>query len=283
MWEGKLPVRKYNTIIFVPHAKARFRKLTISSRALTLTALSVVTVLVAAIAFGWAYLSAARRDHQYRQALAENTRLKSSTMELSRKLEGLSRQFSVFESRTRQLAIVAGLSDAASKALGGPSLPADPSGRTGELDARLNQIETQFRRHSTIASSTPTVAPVRGLLNSGFGSRTDPFTGEGAFHPGVDISTRRHEPVLATAEGVVAKSGWSGDYGKAVEIAHATGYTTIYGHLDVILVKDGQHVHRGEQVGLVGSTGRATGPHLHYEVRKHDQLVNPLEYILDAR
>jgi murein DD-endopeptidase MepM/ murein hydrolase activator NlpD len=283
MWEEKLPVRKYNTIIFVPHAKARFRKLTISSRALTLTALAVVTVLVAAIAFGWAFLSAARRAHQYRQPLAENARLKSSTTDLSHKLEGLSRQFSAFESRTRQLAIVAGLSDAASKAQGGPNLPEDPSGRTEELNARLNQSETQFRRHSDIASSTPTVAPVRGLLNSGFGSRTDPFTGEGAFHPGVDISTRRHEPVLATAEGVVARSGWAGDYGKAVEITHATGYTTIYGHLDVILVKDGQHVHRGEQVGLVGSTGRATGPHLHYEVRKNDRLLNPLEYILDAR
>jgi murein DD-endopeptidase MepM/ murein hydrolase activator NlpD len=283
MWEEKLPVRKYNTIIFVPHAKARFRKLTISSRALALTALSVVTVLVAAIAFGWAFLSGARRDYLYRQALAENARLKSSTRELSHKLEGLSRQFSIFESRTRQLAIVAGLSDAASKAQGGPNLPTDPSGRTGELDARLNQIETQFRRHSDIASSTPTVAPVRGLLNSGFGSRMDPFTGEGAFHPGVDISTRRHEPVLATAEGVVARSGWAGDYGKAVQIAHTTGYTTIYGHLDVILVKDGQHVHRGEQVGLVGSTGRATGPHLHYEVRKNDRLLNPLEYILDSR
>lgn len=276
-------MKKYNTIIFVPHAKARFRKITVSSRFLTLTASSVVAVLVCAIAFGWAYLSSARRDHQYRQTLAENTRLKTSTMELSRKLEGLSRQFSVFEARTRRLAIVAGLSDAASKAMGGPNVPADPSGRTAELDARLNEIETQFQRRSTIASSTPTVAPVRGLMNSGFGSRTDPFTGEGAFHPGVDISTRRHEPVLATAEGVVGKSGWSGDYGKAVELTHATGYTTIYGHLDVILVQDGQHVRRGERVGLVGSTGRATGPHLHYEVRKNDRVLNPLEYILDAR
>src|SRR5260370_6984668 len=150
---GELPVRKYNTIIFVPHAKARFRKLSMSSRALSLTALSVVTVLVAAIAFGWAYLSAARRDHQYRQALAENARLKSSTMELSHKLEGLSRQFSVFESRTRQLAIVAGLSDAASKALGGPNLPEAPTAPTGQQHSRLNHLATHLLPRPSIHTS----------------------------------------------------------------------------------------------------------------------------------
>ena len=124
---------------------------------------------------------------------------------------------------------------------------------------------------------------MRGLLNSGFGARTDPITGEGAFHPGLDISTRRDEPVLATAAGVVIRSGWAGDYGQMVEIDHGTGYRTVYGHLASILVKEGQKVQRGERVGLVGSTGRATGPHLHYEVRQGDRILNPLEYILDAK
>ena len=276
-------MRKYNTIIFVPHAKARFRKFTVSSRLLTVAAVGIGAVLISAIAFGWAYLSAARRDYQYRQTVAENLRLKNSTTELSAKLKNLSQQLSSFESRTRRLAIVAGLSDTASKAMGGPNIPADLAVRPEELDARLDQIETQLQRRSAIASSTPTVAPVRGLLNSGFGARTDPFTGEGAFHPGLDISTSFHEPVLATAEGVVVKSGWLGDYGKAVAITHATGYTTIYGHMDAIFVHEGQRVRRGDRVGLVGSTGRATGPHLHYEVRKNDRPLNPLEYILDSK
>ncbi len=275
-------MRKYNTIIFVPHAKARFRKFTVSTRFLALTAGLSALILVCAVAFGWAYLSSTRRDHQYRQTLAENNRLKSATLELARKLDGLSRQLTTFETRTQKLAIVAGLAEIPS-GVGGPNLPADASQRTSELDSRLTAIESQLARRSAIASSTPTVAPVRGLLNSGFGERTDPFTGQDAFHPGLDISTRRHEPVLATAEGTVIKSGWSGDYGKAVEIAHTTGYTTIYGHLDVVLVADGQHVRRGERIGLVGSTGRSTGPHLHYEVRKDDRALNPLEYILDAR
>jgi murein DD-endopeptidase MepM/ murein hydrolase activator NlpD len=276
-------VRKYNTIIFVPHAKARFRKITVSTRFLTVSAALSALVFFSAIAFGWAYLTSARQDRQYRKTIAENTRLKSTTAELSRRLEGLSHQLSDFETRAQKLAIVAGVGPSAPKAVGGPNLPVEPSQRTAALDSRLDAIESQLARRSAIASSTPTVAPVRGLLNSGFGSRVDPITGAGAFHPGLDISTRRHEPVLATAEGLVVKSGWSGDYGKAVEIAHTTGYTTIYGHLDVILVAEGQHVRRGERVGLVGSTGRSTGPHLHYEVRKNDQALNPLEYILDAR
>jgi murein DD-endopeptidase MepM/ murein hydrolase activator NlpD len=243
---------------------------------------------VAALAFGWAFIASTGRDRQYRLALAENSRLKSSTAELSRRLSGLSQKLSAFELRTQRLAIVAGLADAGHNGMGGPKIPSDDGAtdaaeRAAELDSRLSSLETQFARRSAIASSTPTVAPVRGLLNSGFGPRKDPFTGEGSFHPGLDISTRRHEPVLATAEGVVIKSGWSGDYGKEVEVAHSTGYLTIYGHLDEVLVKEGQRVRRGETLGLVGSTGRSTGPHLHYEVRKDERAVNPLEYILDGR
>ena len=168
--------------------------------------------------------------------------------------------------------------------MGGPEIKDNPdlSERGALLDSRLTALESQFAKRSAIVSSTPSVAPVRGVVNSGFGSRLDPFTGEGAFHQGLDISTRRDEPVLATAAGVVVRSGPSGDYGKSVEIAHRAGYRTIYGHLDTILVKEGQQVRRGERVGLAGSTGRSTGTHLHYEVRRGDKAVNPLEYILDG-
>src|SRR5262249_57476064 len=105
----------------------------------------------------------------------------------------------------------------------------------------------------------------------------------GSVSAGVECEEWRKERGRATAEGVVIESGWSGDYCKQVEIAHSTGYMTVYGHLDEVLVKEGQRVRRGEKVGLVGSTGRSTGPHLHYEVRKDDRAVNPLEFILDSR
>ena len=287
-------MKKYNTIIFVPHARSPFRKFTVSTRAVATGACAAAIVLVLALVFGWAWLSSARRDRDYARERAENARLKSAATALEARLHGLSRQLDDFDSRTRRLAIVAGLTDASRGGVGGPNttgthsaVPEDPaldlSGRGARLDSRLTSLEARFARRSDIVSGTPSVAPVHGVVNSGFGSRQDPFTGEGAFHQGLDISTRRDEPVLATAAGKVVRCGLSGDYGKAVEIRHRTGYTTVYGHLDVVLVKEGQQVRRGERVGLVGSTGRSTGPHLHYEVRRGDKAVNPLEYILDGR
>ena len=278
-------MKKYNTIIFVPNVRSPFRKVTISTRALTIGASAVALVMVAALLFGWAYFASARRDRQYLREIAENARLKSTTAQLTTRLNGLVRQLDDFDARTRRLAIVAGLTEGLRGGMGGPAIKDNPNlaQRGVQLDSRLTALESQFAKRSAIASSTPSVAPVRGVVNSGFGSRLDPFTGEGAFHQGLDISTRRDEPVLATAAGVVVKSGPSGDYGKSVEIAHRAGYTTIYGHLDTVLVKDGQQVRRGDRVGLAGSTGRSTGTHLHYEVRRGDRAVNPLEYILDAR
>ena len=123
---------------------------------------------------------------------------------------------------------------------------------------------------------------MHGVLNSGFGVRADPFTGNPARHEGLDISTARSEPVLATADGVVLHSGWAGEYGKAIEIQHGDRYETLYGHLEQTLVTAGQHVQRGDRVGLVGSTGRSTAPHLHYEVRVDGHAVNPLEYVLET-
>ena len=125
--------------------------------------------------------------------------------------------------------------------------------------------------------------PVRGAVSSGYGLRSDPFTGGSSTHEGIDISTSRGEPVLATADGTVLLSGWAGEYGRAIEIVHNDRYVTLYGHLQETLVEQGQVIRRGDRVGLVGSTGRSTAPHLHYEVRVDGRPVNPLEYILEGR
>ncbi len=280
-------MRKYNTIIFVPHARAQFRKLTISSRFLGLTAAAAAALLVAAVAFGWAYFASARRDRQFRFTMAENERLRASTAVLHRRLDGISKQLSDFEARTRRLAIVAGLAESLQTGIGGPAatmdLPAALGDQSTLLLSRLSLLETQFSRRSARIAATPTVWPVHGAINSGFGIRPDPFTGQPAFHEGVDISTSRSEPVLATADGVVLRSGWAGEYGKAIEIAHGDRYETLYGHLEKTLVAEGQTVRRGDRVGLVGSTGRSTAPHLHYEVHVDRRAVNPLEYILESR
>ncbi len=278
---------KYNTIIFVPHARARFRKLTISSRFLALAAASVAAVLVAAVAFAWAYLGSARRDREYRFALAENARLRSTTADLHQRLDGISKRMSDFETRTRRLAIVAGLTDTR-QGVGGPGIAPETAGsdwryQSALLDTRLSLLEKQFSHRSAQIASTPTVWPVRGAVSSGFGLRSDPFTHGSASHEGIDISTSRGEPVLATADGTVLASGWAGEYGRAIEIVHNDRYVTLFGHLQETLVEEGQVVRRGDRVGLVGSTGRSTAPHLHYEVRVDGRPVNPLEYILESR
>jgi murein DD-endopeptidase MepM/ murein hydrolase activator NlpD len=279
-------LKKYNTIIFVPHARARFRKLTISTRFLGLSAAAVATLLVAAVAFGWAFFASSRQDRRYRQALEENERLRSTAAALHSRIDGISRQLSDFEARTKRLAIVAGLTDSVAGGVGGPGAPAgseDFGEHSAWLSSRLDQLEAQFSRRSALIAATPTVWPVHGALNSGFGLRADPFTGQPAFHEGVDISTSRSEPVLATADGVVRRSGWAGEYGRAIEISHGDRYATLYGHLEQTLVSEGQVVRRGDRVGLVGSTGRSTAPHLHYEVHVDGRAVNPLEYILETR
>lgn len=274
-------MRRYNTIIFVPHARARFRKLTVSNRLLASIAASAAALLIAAVAFGWAYLASARKDSEFRAAMAENARLKTDTQELTQKLAGLSQQMSSFEDRAKRLALVAGLPPVPGS--GGPTLPSgqDLEARSARLEGRFDELESQIDRRKSVLLSTPTVAPVDGLLNSGFGVRRDPFHGNPAFHAGLDIATPSGQPVGATAKGVVVKAGWHGEYGNLVEIQHRSGYRTLYGHLSKILVAEGQKVERGDKIGLVGSTGRSTAPHLHYEVRVGDRLVNPLEYILD--
>jgi murein DD-endopeptidase MepM/ murein hydrolase activator NlpD len=279
---------KYNTIIFVPHARARFRKLTISSRFLGFSAAAGALLLVAAVAFAWAFLASSRRDRQYRFAMAENARLRSTTAALNQKLDGISKQMSEFEARTRRLAIVAGLSETVRLGLGGPGIAPDSASaawkdQTSLLDTRLSLLEKQFSRRSALIAATPTVWPVHGAVTSGYGLRTDPFSGGAAVHEGIDISTSRGEPVLATADGVVLASGWAGEFGRAIEIVHSDRYVTLYGHLQETLVAEGQQIRRGDRVGLVGSTGRSTAPHLHYEVRVDGRPVNPLEYILESR
>ena len=128
----------------------------------------------------------------------------------------------------------------------------------------------------------PTMWPVNGVLLSRFGERTDPFSGEGAIHPGVDISAPVGTPVHATADGIVGRAEYYGGYGKLVVIDHGNGMSTRYGHLSRYNVVPGQEVRRGEIIAYSGATGRVTAPHLHYEVRMGGAAINPHPYLTRA-
>jgi murein DD-endopeptidase MepM/ murein hydrolase activator NlpD len=133
------------------------------------------------------------------------------------------------------------------------------------------------------AASPPSLWPVEGRLMDGFGHRNDPFLGEGAFHPGVDITAPMGTTVRTTADGVVVQAEMvSGGYGRLIIVDHGNGLQTYYAHLSKILVHAGQEIRRGEAVGQVGSSGRTTGSHLHYEVRVGGAPVNPYKYLANA-
>ncbi|MEO8683023.1 MAG: M23 family metallopeptidase, partial [Vicinamibacterales bacterium] len=135
------------------------------------------------------------------------------------------------------------------------------------LESRLQLVRVNVGKRNGLAAATPSILPTAGWLTSGVGGRADPFTGERDSHPGLDISADRGSPVFATADGKVTLSELAGAYGNLIELDHGYGLETRYGHLSAFKVKAGDTVKRGDLIGLVGSTGRATGPHLHYEVR----------------
>jgi len=131
-------------------------------------------------------------------------------------------------------------------------------------------------------ADAPSLWPVVGPITSSFGERQDPFNGEGAFHAGIDISTSFGQAVRATADGVVLTAGLASGYGREVMIDHGHGIQTLYGHLSGFAVSSGQEVKRGQIVGYVGTSGRSTGPHLHYEVRIRNTPVNPHKYLRET-
>ncbi len=128
----------------------------------------------------------------------------------------------------------------------------------------------------------PTLWPVVGRVMSTYGARTDPFSGEGALHTGVDLSATRGTPVRAAADGIVTYAGWSGGYGKLVIIDHGNGIETWYAHLSRFQVVPGQEIRQGQVLALSGGTGRVTSPHLHYEVRVGGNPINPWRYLTKA-
>ncbi len=145
----------------------------------------------------------------------------------------------------------------------------------------LKELEAHLEAQRVQLASTPSIWPVRGWLTSGFGPRVSPFTETTQMHEGIDIAGPIGTPILAPAAGVVTRAGQNGAYGTYLAIDHGYGIQTRYGHLQSIRVKVGERVKRHQPIATLGSTGRSTGPHLHYEVRVSGVPVNPAKYILN--
>ena len=197
------------------------------------------------------------------QSLAQNTSRK--TAEITRILKGSQLPAPRIDNTT---------------AVGGPFIAADDNQAFDYSLRGLDQALQQFDQVLNHIDVLPIKNPVVGAkISSHYGHRRDPFLKRRAFHAGMDFKAKTGTRVYAAAKGKVIKAGWSGGYGRMVEIDHGNGTTTRYAHLSRISVKKGQHVSPDMSIGRVGSSGRSTGPHLHYEIRRYGKAVNPARYI----
>jgi murein DD-endopeptidase MepM/ murein hydrolase activator NlpD len=151
------------------------------------------------------------------------------------------------------------------------------------LQSSLETVRANVARRNALAAATPSIWPAYGWLSSAIGRRTHPTTGGTDWHSGLDIAGDRGQPVYATADGTVTHADLQGPYGKLIVIDHGFGLQSRYGHLASFGVQKGDHVKRGDVIGSLGSTGRATGPHLHYEVMADGRVLNPLRLLAQQR
>jgi murein DD-endopeptidase MepM/ murein hydrolase activator NlpD len=255
----------------------------VEKRSLRLLAFFAVTLLAGSL-YGFYGLT---QQAAHLRTEVENQRLRAQNEQQRQELNALSNRVEAVEDTSRKLAEKSGVVNEESvlPGTGGPAIPLDANSLAA-LEVKMNQLERNIKSYESVLRErgyTPSVWPVVGKLESGFGGRRNPFGGSSfEFHSGQDIDAASGDPVVAGASGKVSFVGWQNGYGQLVVIDHGGGLTTRYGHLSHIDVAAGQTVERSQFIGRVGSTGRSTGPHLHYEIRINDQPVNPLQYLLTS-
>jgi murein DD-endopeptidase MepM/ murein hydrolase activator NlpD len=284
--------RKFYTIFILPHAHARFRKLHVSRN---------FVVAIAALALGVGG-TAAWTPHLFFRSRALADRAALIELENRKLREDKSKYEAAIAQMGDHLAAVETVAGKLAQAVGLKGLPSErPSGGAGAafgssaeifgeessaLQKRLENLDTSFDRleqvwgeRLKVLASTPSLAPVSGFFSDGYGWRRDPIDGSREFHKGVDIVAPNGTPVRAAADGLVTAAGRMAGYGAMINLVHGYGMGTRYGHLSRVMVSPGQRVKRGDVIGLVGSTGRSTGPHLHYEVFRTGTQVDPRKYL----
>jgi murein DD-endopeptidase MepM/ murein hydrolase activator NlpD len=248
----------------------------------------LLIVLVTVLLTGCLWLSL--RVANYEKLLSDFNHLRTRYQDLQRVSRQRGEQMASLENLASEVSSAYGLNNTVPDN-GVPLDWDDASGPTAkESIEEFNFLKSAsytgiFHRyaHQWQTHSQPSVWPLMGTLRSSFGERSDPFSGEGAFHTGIDIAVPIGTPVHATADGIVSLASWSGEYGKMVVINHGNRLQTYYAHCSHLLVVPGEDVRLGEVIALSGGTGRATGPHLHYEVRIAGTPVNPYRYLAKAR
>ena len=299
---------KRYTIVLADRRTGVVRRCTIGL-APTLAATTTVLVLPVLIGMGAALKAKNEVADLYTSAAAleiENANYRVATEALSGQIHGLQAAITELGAKAALDPALASAMDklpavVRNRAMGGesslvpPALGALPSFQSPEntfgllrdllqgLESRLSSVRSDVDKRAKLAAATPSIWPAHGWLSSRMGNRRDPITGGRDFHPGLDISADHGTPVYATADGNVTHAAREGAYGNLIIVDHGYGLETRYGHLSKYRARTGEKVKRGDVLGYVGSTGRSTGSHLHYEVRVNGRLLNPLQLLLNYR
>jgi len=296
------------TILFLPGTTNKVRKINVSNRLISILILFMLSIT---IGIGWIITDYSKIKGQAPELLAlkkENKLQKTQLIALTKKINNITQKITGIQEFDHRLKAITNIEPSIEQnqflAVGGSNndtLKSDyqleevHNGLIREMHAALENVETEivstsisqteinnfFEKQKSILACTPSIKPVNGWLTSGFGYRVSPFTKQREFHKGIDMASRIGTPVISPADGLVVSASKQGNYGKVIVINHGYNMKTRYAHLHKYRVKKGDLIKRGEIIGEVGTSGRCTGPHLHYEVLLSGVPVNPLRYILN--
>ncbi|MBV8569069.1 MAG: M23 family metallopeptidase [Acidobacteriaceae bacterium] len=269
-----------------PSHNGHLKHIRVSHRALGYMTVSVLLLCLFASGLFFTYLHMCWKVSRYDALNTDFNRLRVRYQQLQGEVRQHREQMASLETLASEVSVAYGIS---------PS-PLAEAGQPMDDDSLVPSVRESIEEYNFLKSATyseiyhryayawqshgiPSLWPLNGILRSSFGKRTDPLSGEGAFHTGIDLAAAVGTPVHVTADGVVESATWSGRYGKLVAVDHGNNVVTYYAHLSQFLVVPGQEVHRGQVIALSGGTGRVTGPHVHYEVRLAGTPVNPYKYL----
>jgi murein DD-endopeptidase MepM/ murein hydrolase activator NlpD len=293
------------TVVLVPHGSEPSKIIEVSYGVLKTVAAGIAVAVVVALLVGYATISRTADLSQAVRLQRENSILSQEIGQLRDRLGNLADTLSRIAQRDARIRVLANLEpidpQVQAAGIGGPTFTramgatAAPAARSEEirvnLDAlirRANLLASSFQEaadslsvHSARLAATPSIMPTKGWLSSAFSSmREHPILHIARPHEGIDVTAPMGSPIEAPAGGVVLDAGWESGYGNTVTIDHGFGIVTKFAHASKLLVKTGQRVSRGQKIALVGNTGLATGPHLHYEVHVNGRPVDPLKYVI---
>ncbi len=295
---------KNYTVLIVPDHTSQVKRFRLSPKKIIGLIAGGSIIFCLLVFFGCYFFLNFSARKSLEQIKLENQNLKVQFRTLSHQLTALQNQLNRINELDHKIRLATGLERANREIMGvgGPEpetsamnllLPPEEANRVRKIAQKMAQLDlamdteelsleelnSYIEDNESIIRATPSIWPVRGWVTSEFGSRVSPFHEGIKFHEGIDIAAPTGTLIHAPADGIVTFAGWERGYGNLIIINHGYGLSTRYGHCADILVKKGQRVKRGQVIGTVGATGRATGPHLHYEVRVNGVPVNPRKYL----